>query len=393
VLVSSWSIRRPTGLDPRVVDALLAAALAGAGCIVGRQYHPAGWRPFDGWAYLLSILVSGPLAVRRRWPTAVLAVTCVAYVGYLALGYQPSLNFWGPIVALYTVASMRPARTAIVSAVATAAVIFYSGLAARVLSLEVCVAQAVLAPGIATMFGANTRLLAARNDQLASLTARLREGQRELARRAVVEERVRIARELHDVVAHHMSVVSVQAGLARYVLASDPAVAGTALDTIATASHEGLEEMRRLLLVLRVEPDAGHHPAPGLARIEDLVERVRAAGVPVDLVVHGHQRALLPGADSCAYRVVQEALTNVLKHARPTRVTVTLRYEENDLSVHIGDDGGGPPPAARADETAGHGLIGMRERAQLYGGTVTAGPRASGGFDVVLTLPTPESGA
>ena len=203
-------------------------------------------------------------------------------------------------------------------------------------------------------------------------------------------ERVRIARGLHDVVAHHMSVISVQAGLARYVLSSDPATTGRALDTIVDTSHEALEEMRRMLALLRV-PDADQHsegrthdPAPGLARLDELVERVRSAGVPVRVVVAGPPSPLSSGADLCAYRIVQESLTNVLKHARGAEVVVRLDYREpEELTIQVSDNGPGVSPGP----VTGHGLVGMGERAGLYGGSVQAGPGPEGGFVVTLTLP------
>ncbi|GAB3944544.1 hypothetical protein GCM10027614_34910 [Micromonospora vulcania] len=217
--------------------------------------------------------------------------------------------------------------------------------------------------------------------------------QEQRARRAVVEERVRIARELHDVVAHHMSVISVQAGLARYVLATDPQTARTALGTVLETSGEALDELRRLLSLLRLNVDGAgeesgsYAPAPGLDQLDELVQRVRAAGVRVEVTTTGTPRSLPPGADLCAYRVIQESLTNVLKHAPLAAATVALHYARDLLTARIRDDG--TPGAPRSGTAEGHGLVGMRERAHLYGGTLTAGPQSTGGFEVVLTLPIP----
>ena len=223
---------------------------------------------------------------------------------------------------------------------------------------------------------------------MAVLAEELRRDREDRARRAVVDERIRIARELHDVVAHHMSVISVQAGLARYVLGSDPGTASTALDTVLGTTGEALDEMRRLLVVLRMDDREPYDPSPGLQRLDDLVERVRTTGVPVELVVTGNARPLAPGVDLCVYRVVQECLTNVLKHAVPAQATVTLRYEPDRLVATIADNGCRPVTS----HTDGHGLIGMTERAKLYGGTLTAGRRAESGFEVVLTVPIGGSG-
>jgi signal transduction histidine kinase len=277
---------------------------------------------------------------------------------------------------------------AVAGAALTAAVTFYSGWQALTLSLSVEIAQPLFVVGIAWLFGNGARTLAERNGQLAVLTAQLHREQQDRARRAVTEERVRIARELHDVVAHHMSVISVQVGLAEYVFASDPPTARTALSAIAEAGREAQEEMRHLLAALRIEPDESEDraPAPGLGRFNELVDRVRASGLPVGVVVIGEPRQLPPHLDLCVYRIIQESLTNVLKHAGPARATVTLEYRPGQINARIADDGQGSPPAD--GEAGGHGLIGMRERVRLYGGTISAGPRPQGGFEVTLSLPT-----
>jgi len=375
------------------VDAGLAVTLSAASCVAGYAYHPAGWSRFDTAAYVLTCLVSLPLAARRRFPVPALLASNAAYVAYVALGYQPSINWWGPVIALFFVAAARAGHTVLACWAVTAAAILVTGLEAP-LPVELAVAQAVAIPPLAVAVGVGTRRLAERNRLLAELTVRLRAEQRERARQAVVAERVRIARELHDVVAHHMSVVAIQAGVARYVLTSDPGTADAALATVADASREALAEMRRMLALLRVDVDGegpdprnapARDPAPGLDQLDTLVERVRAAGLPVEVVVTGERRPLNPGADLCAYRVVQEGLTNVLKHAGPARATVTLAYGDGGLSIRVADDGSRPP--RRTGERVGMGLSGMEERARVYGGTLAAGPRPEGGFEVVLTLP------
>ncbi|MFI8823727.1 sensor histidine kinase [Streptomyces sp. NPDC053431] len=389
------------GVDPRLVDATLAVGLVVAAAAVGHQYHPAGWPPFDAPAYVLSALVGLPLALRRVAPVGALLASCLAFACYLAAGYQPSLNFWGPAISLYGVAAQRPPRTTAAAASLVALVILYSGLTAPELGVAVAVIQALAVPAVVWVFGNSARRLARRNRQLALLTAQLRLAQEERARRAVAEEQRRIARELHDVVAHHMSVINVQAGMAGYVFRSEPDTARAALDTIARTSQEGLRELRRILTLLRSEapatggtPDGGddagawYAPMPGLAGLTDVAERVRAAGVPVDLTTTGALRPLPPGTELCAYRVVQEALTNVLKHARPARAAVLVEYRPGELRVTVTDDGRPEQQdPAKLPASPGHGLIGMRERARLYGGTVDAGPRAEGGFRVCLRLP------
>jgi len=398
-----------------MVDVVLALTLAGAGCLVGWVYHPPGWPSFDPRAYVVTCLVTLPLAVWRRYPMAVMFASNAAYAAYFGLGYQPSLNFWGPVIALFLVAASRPLWPVVGATVVTAAVIFCSGFLSPLPNL-VAIAQAVLVPAVAVGVGTTTRRLSQQNALLADLTAKLQAQQEELARRAVMEERVRIARELHDIIAHHMSLISVQAGLARYVMASDPATANAALTTISETSREALGEMRRLLGLLRVGPDdldeaeqtgdvaadPPYDPAPGLDGLDALIERVRAAGLPVTMDVEGELRPLPPGVALCVYRVVQESLTNVLVHAAPTIANVVISHGADEITVRITDAGRMTDDGQKAlvvgaekpDGRHGHGLAGMRERARLYGGTLVAGPRPEGGFQVVLTLPVatgPES--
>lgn len=385
-----------------VIDALLALILAAATLSFADQYHPPGWPPFDRTADVLCLVVNLPLAVRRLAPASVLVVSCAGLVAYTAGGYQPSANIWAPLFAVFTLAAHRPTRTSVVGACCAAPVWLYSALGTKVVSPEVALAQVLLGIGTAWAFGLTLRLLGERNVQLAALTGQLRREQVARTRHAVTEERLRIARELHDVIAHHISVVAVQAGLAGYVFESDPVTARSALDTIAGSSREALEEMRGLLHVLRVPPeesDGGsgqpEEPAPGLARLPALIGRVEAAGLAVELTVAGEPYPLAPGPDLGAYRVVQEALTNVLKHAGPADVRMSLDYLPDRLSVRVRDGG----PTTRGDApvppgvSGGHGLIGMRERVEAHGGMLRAGPLPDGGFEVVFSLPGPGAGS
>ncbi len=209
-----------------------------------------------------------------------------------------------------------------------------------------------------------------------------------LAAQAVADERRRIARELHDVVAHHMSVIGVLATGARRVLHRDPGAADEALHTIEDTSRSTLREMRRLLDVLRADAEetgADLTPQPGLAGIAALVEQVREAGLPVKLVVAGGPVALDSGVALTVFRIVQEALTNTLKHAGVATATVELCFRPDGLTIEVGDNGRGPAPGS--DAGVGHGLVGMRERVALYGGTLRTGPRPGGGFCVHATIP------
>lgn len=374
---------------PLVVDTLIALAMVCMAVRLGQESVTQGWPELDADAYVLVVVAHLPVALRRRAPLVVFAVVQVAGVAYISLGYWPVVSAFGSMLALYTVASVHSARIAVGCAALMAAKWVYGGVISDSRFMGWLVGQALLFCSVLVWFG----ILARRSRELAQ---QLRAEQAERARREVAAERGRIARELHDVVAHHMSVISVQAGLARFVLDSDTATARGALGTIEDTSTEALEELRRMLQVLR-EHDLGGAagspaPMPTLARLDDLVQRVRAGGVPVGLSIQGTVRPLPPGVELCAYRVVQEALTNVLKHTRNAGTQVRLNYTQHELTVSVTNEGEEVNPA-RVPAGGGHGLIGMRERAKLYGGTISVGPRAEGGFAVRLTLPTSATAA
>lgn len=387
--------------QPLVVDSLLAAAYAIAALVIGQEAQPGAWHSLDGRGALLTLLISGALVARRIFPAPVLCSVVVLWLVYIAAGYWPVVNSPSALLALYSVAAACRPRTTGACAAAVAAAWVLTGLlySADYASMDAVVVQAIAFPAGVVLLGRTAGIAAERSRRLAAMTHRLRAEQEARARQAVTEERVRIARELHDVVAHHMSVVSLHAGMASYVFAADPETAREALGTIAATSREALEELRRLLVLLRetpdpAEPDAGNDgreaagfaPAPGLDRLDELLSRVRAAGVPVELQVEGTPFRLRAGMDLCAYRVIQEALTNVLKHAAPASVTVGIRYEAQSVSVRVTDNGT-RPASVDSGAPVGHGLIGMRERARIYQGTVSAGPRPEGGFEVQLSLP------
>jgi signal transduction histidine kinase len=207
-------------------------------------------------------------------------------------------------------------------------------------------------------------------------------------RRRVDEERLRIARELHDIVAHTMATINVQAGVAAHVLAENPAAAGDALQAIRKSSKDGLRELRTILNVLR-QADEGDptQPTPGLGQLDALISNTRGAGLPVTLQRSGDPADLPPAVDLAAYRIVQESLTNVIKHAgAAATATVSLRYARSGLEVEVTDTGPGPGPAALTAGD-GHGLIGMRERAASVGGSLQTGPGRGGGYRVFAALP------
>ena len=225
------------------------------------------------------------------------------------------------------------------------------------------------------------------NLELVREARQLEEDVEEQARRAIASERTRIARDLHDVVAHNVSVMAIQVVAARRVAATDPEGASSALRAVATCGREALVEMRRMVGVLhRSELEFDAAGAPGLAQIEVLVERAHLAGVDVDVHVHGQQHALAAGRDLVAFRVIQEALTNVIRHAPAARARVVVRFDSDVVVLVISNDAS-PVPTAGTDRHDGRGLVGMRERLALYGGTVRAGPRPGGGFEVTARLP------
>ncbi|MGW9435468.1 sensor histidine kinase [Streptomyces sp. NPDC055607] len=377
-----------------LVNALIGVAMTGLALLLGQDATAEDWPALDPSAYALVVVVNLPAVVRTRFPVAVFVLAQSGFAVYAALGYWPVVNSLATLLATYTLASERPARISVPGAAVTGLTWLGAGLLKELYgwhdgSLASAAGQAVVFPAVLWWFGALSR-------RTTGLTRALALEQEERARREVAYERGRIARELHDVVAHHMAVISVQSGLARFVFDSDPATARAALDTIADTGTEALDELRRMLTLLRegTDPRAPDRPMPGLARLDELAARVGAGGTPVALTVEGVPRPIGSGADLCAYRVVQESLTNVLKHAPGAATEVVVRYGPRYLEVAVTNEGGRTIPAHLPTGT-GHGLIGMRERAKLYGGRIDIGPRDDGGgFAVRLTLPlTARAGA
>ncbi|MEO6083752.1 MAG: histidine kinase [Umezawaea sp.] len=373
------------------MDPVLALVTFVTMSLVGGLFRTDAYRPFDLGAYLLTGLICLPLAARRVAPMPALVVTSVAYVAYAAAGHLPGVHLWGPLLAFYSLAAQKPPRATAIGAVVTAAAGVVSGVALRaplIANLAFVLASVAVAWGLADV----ARQLHQRNEQLAEATEQLRREQQEQVEQMLSQERLRIARELHDVVAHHMSVISVQAGLADYVFETDPPTVRGAVTTIGSTSREALEEMRRLLDLLRVSELArdveGVGSVPRLGQLPDLVERVRSAGVQVDLRVTGDLDSLPSGLQLAAFRVIQEAVTNVIKHAGPCRAEVVVRRHGRLLTATISNE----TRATAPDDGGGYGLIGMRERARMYRGTLTAGSGSGGRYVVELVCPCPEAG-
>ena len=353
----------------------------------------AGERAPDILAFALAAVAGVSLVWRRRAPITVLSVVGVAMVTYWVRGHGAFLAVVG-LPSLYAVVLYEPNRRRAWTAavVASAAMLVAAGVS--VLNPP----DGFLYPNAVTMAaylaGAAGVGVVVRNRERIFVDTQRRAEQAEADRRAEAEravalERSRIAREMHDVVAHGMTAISVQAAAALEMIDAKPHKAAEALARIATVSRESLTEMRRMLGVLRTEDDNGASflPQPRLEDIATMVDNFVLGGIAAELVVSGSPRELPPGVELTAYRIVQEALTNVRKHAgHPTSVTVELGFGARDLIVYVSDDAlGGRSPIAASG--AGHGLMGMRERVEIYDGTLTVGPRPDGGFSVRAALP------
>ncbi|MBV9207966.1 MAG: sensor histidine kinase [Actinobacteria bacterium] len=331
-------------------------------------------------ALILVAVATLALVWRRRWPVAVLGVSVAAATIYTLLGYVNGAALVAPMIALYTVAAQSGVRRAVVCGLGTLAVLGLASIAVNplgrfgggVVILPFMTAVVVVA-GIAV---ANRR----------AYVDSIRDRAEQDARRRLDEERLRIARELHDVVAHTMATINVQAGVAAHVLSTRPEAAAESLQAIKTASKQGLRELRAILNVLRQADDADPtQPAPGTAQLEALVDGARRAGLETTLTVTGTPVPLPAAVDLAAYRIVQESLTNAIRHAGPATAAVSLSYHGDELRIDVTDTGRGP--AADTGQSGGHGLAGMRERAATVGGAVDTGPGASGGFRVAARLP------
>jgi signal transduction histidine kinase len=363
---------------PRIVDwaLFLIAAVTTIGA-AARHGRPAIGVP-------VALIACLPLLFRRSHPLPTLAVTVAATAGLVA-GWG-SYNPLAVGIALYTVADQCERRRSLTAAVITLVVLAVPLQAHEGLRWGATVLGQLVGFGAAWLIGDSVR---SRRRYLGALEERAERLEREReteAARAVAEEQARIAREVHDVIAHTISVIVVQAAAARDVLAARPERAGEALENIEGAARGALGELRRLLGT--VGGDAPLVPQPGLDGLDELVGQVRAAGLDVAVTVEGRQRDLPPALDLSAYRVVQEALTNTLKHAHATRADVELRYLGDALDVEIRDDGTANGAAA---DSQGRGLLGMRERVTSFGGTLSVGPGSGGGFVVSAHFPLVEA--
>jgi signal transduction histidine kinase len=377
-------MRRPdrwAGVLSTVMLPLGVAVGTMAATVPTRGFFQPDARPFD--AAGIALLLAGPalLVVRRRHPSAVLVGGAAAVLAYFVAGYP-----FGPGAFLAVLVALATAVTSGRRLVA------YSVAAVTYTSLVVL--HGLRSTGVGLLIGALAWLawlavVATGSELWRSQRKRLAQdaAMREVAQhRRANEERLRLARELHDVLGHHVSLINVQAGVALYLMDDDPEQARHALVAIKGSSRELLREMRSTLGVLRgVDEDPPRQPAAGLALLDDLVADSSAAGLPVEVHVQGERRPLPAGVDLAAYRIVQEALTNSRRHAHANQAVVSLLFDDQGLVVQVDDDGrADPADPARA---VGNGLAGMRERATALGGSLTAGARPGGGFRVRGHLP------
>jgi signal transduction histidine kinase len=359
---------------PAVLDSLLAAVFVLAGLATTSE-AAAGYEARDGVAVGLILAGTAPYVVRRRAPLPVFLCSLAAIAALFALGYDGGALPTVVAVGAYTVGAYRPLHEVLLAAAVMNAV-FVGLVLTEPLGFgggELAISS--VGYGAVLLLGWSTQSRRMRLDAL-------ERQQVEAARRAAAEERVRIAHELHDVVAHSLGVIAVQAGVGAHVLDDDPAAARRALNHISSTSRASLAEVRALLGLLRSDERVALAPAPGLGDLHQLVAEISGAGLPVDLDLDAPS-GLPEGLELAAYRIVQESLTNALRHANAGRATVQLRTTAASLHIVVADDGVG----RGAGVGDGHGLVGMRERVAMYGGSLSAGPAPTGGFRVDATVP------
>ncbi|MCX4558889.1 sensor histidine kinase [Streptomyces umbrinus] len=384
---------------PMWVDGFWAVFLLGISVVGGTANQEAAGTDLPAIVIPVTLLLCLVIALRRRLPEKMLLLAVAVGVAQLALDVSVVPADFALLVITYTVASngtrwaSRLALTAGLLAAPLSQLRWPDGNTSGAGHVAIVVFQMVPF-ALAWVLGDSLRTRRAYFAQLEERAARLEKEREAQAKVAVAAERARIARELHDVVAHNVSVMVVQADGAAYVLDSAPDQAKKALETISGTGRQALAEMRRLLGVLRTgeHQESGEYvPQPDVEQLDDLVEQCRSSGLPVDFKIEGTPRPLPSGVELTAYRIVQEALTNTRKHGGPnTGASVRLVYFDDGLGLLVEDDGKGAPHELYEEGGAdgrGHGLIGMRERVGMVGGTLDAGPRPGGGFRISALLP------
>lgn len=378
-----WLERHPLAIE--AVVPLVLAAGAVIRVVLDHQSSSA-------WTWPVLLAVVGPLALRRRHPLAVFAAVGAAAL-LAAFVIAPELAAFvtlAQLIALFRVAASHPRTTALICAGLTE-VWAILALAHWAPSSERLSANALMAGTLtaAVMIGVNLQTRRAYLAALEDRAARLERERDQQARLAVAQERARIARDVHDIVTHSLSVMVALADGAAATASAAPERAGAVMGQVADTGRKAMREMRRMLGTLRAdEPEAERHPQPGIAQLDDLLAEVRTAGLPALLTIEGAARELDPGAQLAVYRIAQESLTNIRKHAdEPGAAWVRLRYLPGAVELEIVDHGRAREHSPSGAGIAGHGITGMRERAAIYGGSVDAGPVAGGGWRVRAHLP------
>jgi len=385
LLARLW-LRISGRVAPEVIDWAIAAGCFTAFTVpvllgAGSAHQPAAATAFG-------LMAAAPLIVRRRWPVAVVLVLTAVYVAAALadVEFTPFVSNAGPnlAIAAFTAAD-RSRRRWSLTAACVAGVATWASLPAAIHLHPHHDQDAVqlVAVVVGWLAGDMTRAMRGYRRQLQSVQRRRAIEEVQLA---TAQERLRLSREVHDVVSHSLSAIAVQAGVARLVLAEQPGQAGAALSAIETASRSALDELRALLRQIRDPEDADESPTPTLSDLPALVDRLRRAGLDVSYRSTGQPRSYSTALELSAYRIAQEALTNVTKHASGARTRVEIDHGARELTVTVTDDGG-PHLARRSPADGGLGIPGMRERAELLGGALTAGPGRGGGFTVMARLP------
>jgi signal transduction histidine kinase len=379
--VATKALPRRGRRDTTAGDVVIATAVvvvAALTTVVNHRTDPAGiYRARDAEAMVLILVAAVPFYLRRRAPLPVFLVSATAVTLLMVRGHSSGALPLALFLGAYTVGAYRPAREVVVAAVFITAYMTVLQVAdtpgfamADLLSSELAFGTALVAGW--TMQERVDRIDAFDREQAAA------------ALRVAADERLRIAQELHDVVAHSLGVIAVQAGVGLHVIDTDPAEARRSFEHISRTSRASLAEIRGLLGVVRSgDGAASYRPAPGIGEVSRLADEVTGAGLPVDLRVDGDIGGVPTGVGLAGYRIVQEALTNALRHAGAHEARVRVDGRAGLLLIEVTDDGRGPA----GDLVRGHGLIGMQERAALYGGSLDAGPGAGGGFRVTARLP------
>ncbi|MEN8115109.1 MAG: sensor histidine kinase [Actinomycetota bacterium] len=344
-----------------------------------------GYREPDPLAIALILLQTIPIMFRCRFPTTALAIGSVGFFVDRNLNYPSTIAIFGLLFIFHAVGAELPRRRAMITGWTTIVLMTaftLSGVHAGYVTFGTVIVMFVFT-SFPFILGLDSRRRQETEADLARRAQQLEFDRAEVLR----EERERIARELHDVVAHEMTVSTIQAAAAARLVGSDDEKAKRAAEEAERAGHEGLVELRRLLGVLRTDADASRTPQPGLSQLDTLIEQMGETGLEVTVDTNGEPISMPPGVDLNAYRIVQESLTNVLKHAGPgATASVLIGYRSDGIDITVTDNGRGAA-ASRNDDGQGHGLISMRERVSMLNGTFETGPRPGGGFRVTASLP------